>query len=165
MNDGEEVLIRPIRPSDEPLMISFHKSLSDESVYLRYFHFVSLIQRIAHERLEKICDVDYEHEMALVAERKEFQIVAVGRLAKLAVGNGAEIAIIVTDDFQGRGLGTELVRRLVEIARLEKYAHVAADIMTENTAMQRVFQSLGFELEHAPHGDVTATLTLASMTP
>jgi acetyltransferase len=160
MKGGEQVLIRPIRPTDEPLLISFHKSLSDESVYLRYFHFVSLSQRIAHERLGKICDVDYEHDMALVAERKDRQILAVARLAKLPHGNDAEIAVIVSDEFQRRGLGTQLVRRLVEIARLRTYAHAVGAVMPENTAMQRVFRSLGFELRYTPGQDLTAILAL-----
>ena len=69
MKDGAEVLIRPIRPEDEPMMVKFHETLSERSVYLRYFHLMNLSQRIAHERLTRICFIDYDREMALVAER------------------------------------------------------------------------------------------------
>jgi acetyltransferase len=70
MKDGEEVLIRPIRPEDEPMMVKFHATLSERSVYLRYFHLMNLSQRVAHERLTRICFIDYDREMALVAERR-----------------------------------------------------------------------------------------------
>ena len=68
MKDGADVLIRPIRPEDEPLMVKFHDTLSERSVYLRYFHLMNLPQRVAHERLTRICFIDYDREMALVAE-------------------------------------------------------------------------------------------------
>ena len=67
--NGEEVVIRPIRPEDEPMMVDFHKELSERSVYLRYFQPLKFSQRTAHERLTRICFIDYNREMALVAER------------------------------------------------------------------------------------------------
>ena len=69
--DGIPLLIRPIRPEDEPLMIQFHTTLSDRSVYFRYMHALQLSQRIAHERLARICFNDYDRELALVAEREQ----------------------------------------------------------------------------------------------
>ncbi len=87
MKDGEPVMIRPIRPEDEPMMIEFHKKLSERSVYLRYFQPLKLTQRTAHERLTRICFIDYDREMALVVERKKPdgtpEIIAVGRLSKI----------------------------------------------------------------------------------
>src|ERR1700726_1758671 len=85
--DGTPVTIRPIRPEDEPLMVRFHGTLSERSVYLRYFHLSSLDYRVSHERLRSICFVDYDREIALVAERRnlgtvEPEILAVGRLAR-----------------------------------------------------------------------------------
>ncbi len=83
MRDGNQVTIRPIRPEDEPLMVKFHETLSDRSVYLRYFCSLSLSRRVAHERLLKICFGDYDREMALVAElidpvTTDRRIIAVG---------------------------------------------------------------------------------------
>src|SRR5581483_5821326 len=87
MKNGEEVMIRPIRPEDEPQMIKFHQALSERTVYLRYFQPLKLSQRTAHERLTRICFTDYDREMPLVVERKKAdgdrEILAVGRLSKL----------------------------------------------------------------------------------
>ncbi len=81
-------LIRPIRPEDEPLLIKFHEKLSERSVYLRYFQPLKLTQRVAHERLSRICFIDYDREMVLVAERPndqgEPEILAIGRLSEAA---------------------------------------------------------------------------------
>src|SRR5262249_34493551 len=87
LRDGTTVTIRPTRPEDEPLMVKFHDTLSPESVYLRYFQALKLSQRVAHERLARLCFIDYDREMALVAERRdprsgEPEVVAVGRLIK-----------------------------------------------------------------------------------
>src|SRR5438094_2423155 len=87
--DGSAFTIRPIRPEDEPAMVSFHRDLSEHSVYMRYFHALSLGRRVEHERLARICFVDYDREIALVADRKDspvagYEIAAVARLTKLA---------------------------------------------------------------------------------
>ena len=71
MKSGQQVTIRPIRPEDEPLMVQFHQTLSERSVYLRYFNALKLSQRIAHDRLMRICFIDYDREMALVAVRTD----------------------------------------------------------------------------------------------
>jgi acetyltransferase len=70
LQDGDPVTLRPIRPEDEPLLVEFHRTLSEESVYFRYFHLMTLSHRIAHERLTRICFIDYDREMALVVDRK-----------------------------------------------------------------------------------------------
>lgn len=149
MKDGNQIDIRPIRPEDEPLMVRFHETLSDRSVYLRYFCSLSLSRRIAHERLARICFCDYDREMALVAERTDpatgkRQIIAVGRMSKLHFGNEAEVAVLVSDQFQKQGLGHELLRRIIEIARDEKLSRVSAEMLTDNTAMQFIMKRLGF---------------------
>jgi len=151
MRDGNKVTIRPIRPEDEPLIAKLHETLSDRSVYLRYFCSLSLSRRVAHERLLKICFGDYDREMALVAElvdpaTKERQIIAVGRLSKLHGKNEAEVAVLVSDNFQNVGLGYELLRRIIEVARDEKLSQVSAEMLTDNLAMQAVMKRLGFRV-------------------
>ncbi|MFQ5864358.1 MAG: bifunctional acetate--CoA ligase family protein/GNAT family N-acetyltransferase [bacterium] len=151
--NGTEVTIRPIRPEDEPLMVTFHEKLSDQSVYLRYFHSIRLTQRIAHERLARICFIDYDREMVLVADHKDpktgnHDIIAVGRLNKLRNSNDAEFAILVSDQYQRTGLGTELLSRLLRIGREEKIEHVMADILPENHGMRSVCKKLGFRLHY-----------------
>ena len=171
MRDGDTVLIRPIRPEDEPLMVKFHEPLSDRSVYLRYFHMMALGQRIAHDRLAKICFSDYDREIALVAERKdavsgERQIIAVGRLVKIHGENDAETAVLVSDAFQHKGLGTELAKQLIEIAKIEKLDHIVADLLPENTGMISVFRRLGFALRHSHEdGVMKATFTVNAAPP
>jgi acetyltransferase len=121
---------------------------------------------VAHERLTRACFIDYNREMALVAEQKDtatesHQIIGVGRLTKLRGANEAEVAVIVSDPFQNRGLGSELVRRLLDVAREEKLARLVAIILPENRAMQQVFKSLGFQARYSREEDVVqAEITL-----
>lgn len=161
---GLRLSIRPIRPEDEPLMVAFHQALSGSTVYMRYFHMLSLDHRISHERLTRICFIDYDREMALVAVHHDTQtcidtIVGVGRLTKEHGVNEAEVALVIVDAFQRRGIGTELLRRLVEIGRDERLDRIAADILAENYAMQRVFERLGFSLSR-PSGSATIRATI-----
>ncbi|TAK01781.1 MAG: GNAT family N-acetyltransferase [Candidatus Manganitrophaceae bacterium] len=176
--DGTPVTIRPIRPEDEPLMVRFHQTLSDQSVYLRYFQTLKLSQRTAHERLTRICFIDYDREMALVVERKDpktagrgdigersgvdphaspphrpppaedREILGAARLTKIYGTEEAEFAILISDRYQCQGLGTELLRRLIQIGRDEHLKKIRADILPDNTAMQRICKKLGFRLRH-----------------
>ena len=150
MGDGEEITIRPIRPEDEPKLVTFHERLSERSVYLRYANLMKLEQRVAHNRLARICFIDYDREMALVAERPveedDDQIIGVGRLTKQPGRNEAEFAMLVIDEYQGEGIGTELLRRLVEVGETEGLGRITADILQQNHAMQRVCEKLGFDL-------------------
>jgi acetyltransferase len=159
MKDGTEVTIRPIRPEDEPSMVKFHETLSERSVYLRYFHLINLSQRVSHERLTRICFIDYDREIALVAEHRrpatgEREILAVGRLTKLHGANEGEVAVLVSDEFHGRGLGTELLSRLIAVGHDEGLAKLKADILPDNREVQRVCDKLGFSLRHSLEDDV-----------
>ncbi|HYN15383.1 MAG TPA: bifunctional acetate--CoA ligase family protein/GNAT family N-acetyltransferase [Terriglobales bacterium] len=153
MKDGTPVTIRPIRPEDEPLIIKFHEKLSARSVYLRYFQPMKLSTRTAHERLTRICFIDYDREMALVAERHdpsggEPQILGVTRLSKIHGTDSAESAVVILDEVQHQGLGTELVRRSIDVARAEKLKRVISNILPENIEMRAVCKRLGFSLKH-----------------
>ena len=150
MRDGKKITIRPIRPEDEPLMVTFHQGLSERSVYLRYFSPLKLQQRVAHSRLVRICFNDYDREIALIAEERDAnggsQIVGVGRISKLHSTNAAEFAVVVTDRCQRKGLGTELTKRLVEIARNEKLDRLVAYTLRENKEMQQMCKKVGFKV-------------------
>ena len=166
MNDGTPVMIRPIRPEDEPLMVRFHKTLSDRSVYLRYFHPLLLTQRVAHERLARLCHIDYDREIALVAEIRDpasgdADVVGAARIDRLAGYDEARISVLISDPYQGRGLGMELLRRLVEIGKAEKLTRLTAVTSCENLSMKSVLSRLGFSMP-APddRGMVTAELAL-----
>jgi acetyltransferase len=151
LRDGTAVTVRPIRPEDEPLLVKFHEELSDRSVTFRYFHSMNLSQRTAHERLARICLSDFDTDIVLVAEghgveKNELFILGIGRLGKLAGGKKAEFAIVVSDRWQNRGVGTELLKQLLQVARGEKIERVFATILAQNLEMQRVAEKAGFKL-------------------
>jgi len=157
MKDGTDVSLRPIHPDDEPLMAQFHQTLSGRSVYMRYFCSLSLESRMAHERLVRICHVDGEREVALVVDYEnkrtgQQQILGVGRLIKLDAQNEAEVAILVSDQYQKRGLGTELLRRLIQIARDQKLHRVSGELLRDNLAMQTIVKKLGFRFRLCADG-------------
>lgn len=151
LKDGQSVTVRPIRPEDEPLLVEFHRTLSEESVYFRYFHLMTLSHRIAHERLTRICFIDYDREMALVVDEKDnttgkHTILGVGRLSKSHGRNEAEFAMLVSDAYQRQGVGTKLLEQLVQVGFDEGLETITAEILHENRAMQRVCEKVGFTL-------------------
>jgi acetyltransferase len=137
LKDGAQLTLRPIRPEDEPLIAKFHETLSDRTVYLRYFCSMSLGTRVSHERLVRICFGDYDRDLALVAECDDR-------------GNGGprivEVAILVSDRYQGRGLGLQFMKRLIEIARSEKLSRISSEMLPDNIVMQAISKKVGFRL-------------------
>ena len=164
MRDGTPVVIRPIRPEDEPLMVKFHETLSERTVYLRYFHMAKLSTRVDHERLIRKCFIDYDREMALVVDRGdaatgEHEILGVGRLSKSRTGKEAEVGVLVTDRLQHSGIGSELLRRLIQVAVDEKLERIVAHILPENRDMQALAARFGFKTRAVDDPDsVTAVL-------
>ncbi|HEU5090252.1 MAG TPA: GNAT family N-acetyltransferase, partial [Roseiflexaceae bacterium] len=152
MHNGMDVVLRPIRAEDEPLLVDFHGTLSDQSVYFRYFRPLHLDQRVTHERLTRICFIDYNREMALVAEwcdptTGQPQIIGVGRLTQLPGTNDVEYALLVSDPYQRQGLGTQLLERLIEIGEAEQRSNIVGYVLRENTGMLRVCRRLGFHTQ------------------
>jgi acetyltransferase len=164
MRNGEEVTLRPIRPEDEPLMVRFHERLSERSVYLRYFYPFKLSQRIAHERLRRICYVDYDREMALVAVRVpsggQPEVVAVGRLSRRFGLREGELAALVSDEVHHQGLGSEMYRRLIDFARKEGFQRVYCTLLRENAEMRAICVRLRFALRSEEGGTMYAELAL-----
>jgi acetyltransferase len=157
MRDGTDVSLRPVRPDDEPLMAEFHQTLSNRTVYMRYFCSLSLRSRVAHERLARICHVDDDREVVLVVDYTnkrtgQQQILGVGRLVKLDAQDEAEVAILVSDQYQKQGLGTELLRRLIQIARHQKLHRVRGELLRDNLAMQIIVKKLRFRFRLCPDG-------------
>jgi len=165
LKGGTAITIRPIRPEDEPAMVGFHEGLSERSVYLRYFSPLKLQQRVAHSRLLRICFNDYDREIALIAERSlgkgKYEILGVGRISKAHGSDRAEFAVVVSDKWQHKGLGTELTKRVIDIARHEKIKSVVAYTLAENHQMQAMSKSLGFQIKHsADSSEVTIEMNL-----
>lgn len=148
---GRSLTIRPIHPADEERLRAFHRSLSDRTVYLRYFGLFAIDRRIAHERLARVCHPDAEKDVVLVAESAgptaEGRVEAVGRLslAEPVQGEG-EVAVVVADASQGDGLGTELLRRLIEVARDRGVRDVIAYVLPENIRMARLCLHAGMRV-------------------
>jgi acetyltransferase len=158
--DGTSILVRPIRPEDESLVIQFHKELSEDTVRQRYFEFVSLDNRTAHERLLRICFNDYDREIALVAEigseigaekrgkiKPQRQIIAIGRIVKIPGTAVAQLTLTIIDSFQHLGLGSELLHQLIVVAKNEGVEIIDATILGENTGMLKICERAGFELK------------------
>ena len=168
---NQEVLIRPIRPEDEPALSEFHKKLSPQSVYFRFFHAVSLDQRTSHERLSRICFADYDRQITLIIEKDKEQereqrkeellneIIGAIRIIKVHGTKQAEFGMTIVDGYQREGLGSELLRRAIEVCRSEGIELLTADILSENKAMRRICEKLGFVMEYnSEEGTVKASL-------
>ncbi|MBW8888919.1 MAG: bifunctional acetate--CoA ligase family protein/GNAT family N-acetyltransferase [Fibrobacteres bacterium] len=163
LRDGRRVLLRPIRPEDEPLIARFHGRLSERTVYNRYLRTTHLDHRVAHDRLVRICFNDYDRNLALIAVTEaagagQPEVSAVARLVKKRGGQEAELSLLVEDGYQSQGLGKELVRRLLQVAVAEGMERVVAHILESNQAMQALCRGLGFRL--SPEGTADSVLAV-----
>lgn len=163
--DGSELTFRPILPEDESLLVKLHEVLSDRTVIMRYLHPMLLQDRVLHDRLARICHCDYDRDIPLVAERSNADgsrsILGIGRLTKISGTQDGSITAMVGDPYQGMGIGGELVRRVVDLAKRENLKSLNAVLTVDNQAMQYIFKKLGFKIE--PSSDeqlVTARLEL-----
>jgi len=167
LKDGTKVTIRPIRPEDEPLMVKFHQLLSERSVTMRYAQFITLSERVAHERLVRNCFTDFDREIALVADRHDpstgaSEIMAVGRMTRFSGTTETDFAIVVADRFQQRGLGGELLRRMLEVAKAEKISRLKGEFLADNSVARTLCEKIGFRLEEIPdEGLVRAELAVS----
>ncbi len=160
--DKTKVTVRPILPEDEALLVKFHQILSDRTVFMRYLQPMLLQERVMHERLARICHVDYDREIALVAEtldsKGEQNIMGVVRLSRIHGTNEARLSVLVGDPYQGIGLGGELVRRAVDVARKEKMNRLSAVLTTDNQMMLHIFEKCGFRIEPVDNDKLVAAV-------
>jgi acyl-CoA hydrolase/GNAT superfamily N-acetyltransferase len=145
---GIPVLLRPVRISDEPVLKDFFYSLSDKSTYRR---FISQRKDMPHERLQEFVVIDYTREIVILVEilREEGQneIIAVGQFGVDEKTHSAEVALVVRDDFQGKGVGTELLGYLTQLAQKQGLLGFTAEVLIENTPMLHLFERMGFDIE------------------
>jgi acyl-CoA hydrolase/GNAT superfamily N-acetyltransferase len=154
LKDGSEVFIRPIRPDDEPMMKEMFYSFSERTRYLR-FH--GPIKTLPHARLQVFCNVDYNEEMALigsVGDPGSEEVIAVGRYMHDAANNTAEVAFVVGDKWQNKGLGRALFGKLVEIGRERGIEKFFAEVLPENVPMLRVFHHSDCGVSTKTEGEV-----------
>jgi acetyltransferase len=160
LNDGTEVLLRPVRPEDEPLEHEMLTTLSEESLRTRFFQ---AIKSITHEMHVRFCNIDYDREMAIVAELRtgeKRRIIGVGRILVESDFKSGEYAAIVHDDFHGKGLGHKLVDVLIGIAQDKGLEELYGYVQNANKRMIKISKKLGFTAEAMPEGIVKVTLAL-----
>lgn len=162
--DDQQFTFRPIRPDDESLMVEFHQQLSENSVYMRFFVPLKLDFRTSHERLFTKCFIDYDREIAIVAEyineQAERRLAGIARLIRQHTNNNAEVAFLVADKFQNRGLGTQLLGLLIEIARKEGIDGLEGATLSDNYGMKDMFARAGFKFNPPQDGTSNAFLSL-----
>ncbi|PJF27858.1 MAG: hypothetical protein CUN52_13955 [Phototrophicales bacterium] len=134
-------------------------------MYMRFFTPFQLQERIAHERLSKICFIDYAREMIFVATRKhpksgETEILATMRLTPDTDGD-LEFGLLVSDKFQGQGLGKQLLQRAIDFAKREGYPSLFGVILPENTTMLHLAEELGFTMITLEDKSLVAVMTLS----
>jgi acetyltransferase len=160
LKDGTEVLLRPIRPEDEPLEAELIRGLSDETSRFRFFQ---VMRNITHEMLMGYCNIDYDREMAIIAELTEGgkkRNIGVGRLITEPGDKRAEFAVVVADDFAGKGLGIKLVDMLIGIGEEKGLETIYGIVLPENTKMMGLCRALGFDSKYGS-GEVEVELKLA----
>jgi GNAT superfamily N-acetyltransferase len=138
--DGTSVRLRPITPGDAEALQIFHRGLSNETIYLRYFYPHPVLSA---KEIEHLTEVDGLDRLALVVENAG-QLVAVGRYDRLPASSDAEVAFVVADAFQHHGIGTLLLDRLAEAARSVGITRFLAEVLAGNRKMLDVFVASGF---------------------
>ena len=144
LKDGTEVTLRPIKPEDEPIELEFIRGLSTETSRFRFFQ---IIKDLPHEALVRFCNIDYDREMAIIAETREGDRnleIGVSRLILEANKKRGEFAVVVADKYQGKGLGVKLVDMLIEFAKEKGIETIYGTVMAENLKMIRLCEKLGF---------------------
>lgn len=185
LSDGTDVILRPISPEDEPLEFEMLSSLSEEALRGRFFH---PINKITHERLIRFCNIDYDREMEIVAEMKsmewnrmdgipgtpvlpqvkhfekknseEKRFIGIARVVMDSDFKKGEFAVVVHDDFQGKGLGHKLIDMMIGIAQEKDLEKIYGMVLTDNYRMIRTCEDMGFSVSHLPDGISMVELTL-----
>jgi len=144
---GLEIFLRPVKLTDEPLLKEFFYSLSDKSLYYR---FMSQRKDMPHERLQEFVVIDYTKEMVILAvikQKGKEKILGVGQYTIDPTTHTAEVALVVRDDYQNRGIGREILSYLTYLAKKQGLLGFTAEVLPENTPMLRLFEKMGFEIE------------------
>ena len=144
---GLEILLRPVRIADEPLLKEFFHSLSDQSIYRR---FISVRTDMPHERLQEFVVIDYTKEtviLAVIEHEEQPIVIGVGQYGIDESTHTAEVALVVRDDHQNQGVGTELLSYLTYLAKRKGLLGFSAEVLVDNQAMLHLFEQGGFAIE------------------
>jgi acetyltransferase len=160
LRDGRTVILRPIKPEDEPLWLEMFKNFSEESIRYRFFQ---IIKDTPHETRVRYCNIDYDREIAIVPELTENgqkKILGVVRVGIEPDKKKGEIAFIVADPWQGLGLGTKMVDYVLEICKDMKLKEIYAIMLNDNYRAIELLRKMGFKIKDLNDGTVTGTLNL-----
>ncbi len=160
LKDGTPVLIRPMKPEDEPLVEDLLDNCSDQTLYFRYFR---VIKSWPHEALVRFTQNDYDREIGLAAIGQPpgpEVMMGVGRLVATPERDSAEFAVIVADPWQGKGLGPQLITRVIDIARDFGVQVLSGEILAENQPMLDLVKKLGFEIRKCEEGTCRVEMKL-----
>jgi len=160
LRDGRTVLLRPIKPEDEPLWLEMFQNFSEQSIRYRFFQ---ILKDTPHETRVRYCNIDYDREIAIVAELTEQgrkRILGVTRVSIEPDGKKGEIAFIVADPWQGLGLGTKMVDYALEICEDMKLQEIYAIMLADNYGAMGLMKKMGFATKYMDDGTVKATLNL-----
>lgn len=144
-----EILLRPVKISDEPLLKEFFYSLSDRSMYRR---FISRLKDMPHERLQEFVVIDYTKEMVILAtleaeDKEKEEVLGVGQYGIDERTHTADVAFVVRDNYQGKGIGTELVSYLTYLAKRDGLLGFTAEVLQQNRPMLHLFEKMGFDID------------------
>jgi acetyltransferase len=143
LNDGLNLIVRPVRPEDEPLYPPFLRKVTAEDLRLRFF---AHVKEFGHAFISRFTQIDYARAMAFVAiDPQNGDILGVSRVHRLTYANSGEFAVLVRSDFKGRGLGWLLMQMLIEYAASEGIGELHGEVLTDNTTMLQMCAELGFE--------------------
>jgi acetyltransferase len=160
LRDGRTVILRPIKPEDEPLWLEMFYNFSQESLHFRLFQ---TIVQPAHEYSARYCNIDYDRELAIVAEIEEDgkrKMLGVVRLNQAPSEKTGEISFIITDTWQGQGLGSKMVDYMIEISKDKKLETINAIMLPDNYRAIKLLREMGFTIESMDDGTQRATLDL-----
>ncbi len=160
LKNGQEVLLRPIKPEDEPMWLEMFQNFSEESIRYRFFQ---MLKDTPHEVRVRYCNIDYDREVAIVAELLEEgrrKILGVSRVSIEPDGKTGEMAFIVGDRWQNLGLGTEMVDYALDIAAEMGVENVYAIMLPDNYRALSLTKKMGFDIEYLSDGTVKGTLSL-----
>jgi acetyltransferase len=148
LEDGSAIFLRPIKPTDGPLLLDLFNRLSRETIY---FRFLTHLERLQPEMLKQLVEIDYETHFALAAfitEDTKESIIGTCRYIVKQNTDHAELTVILRDDWQRKGLGKAMVTRVVNIARSKGLASIEILLDYRNEGMKRIFASLGYPVQY-----------------
>jgi GNAT superfamily N-acetyltransferase len=159
--DGRRIFLRPIGPQDKQALTAFHSRLSPDTRFLRYQYCKG---DLTEQDLKNFCDVDYDRNLALVAETGSDgsrEIIGVGRFCRLSDPQTAEVAFVVEDREQRKGVGTQLLKHLAIIAHSKGIRYFVAEVLRTNGKMLSVFRKSDSRMEQVTDDSSTCTVTLS----